>query len=91
MTTLCIKAIISGKVQGVFYRRNAHKKAKKLGLTGWVKNNADDTVELIACGDEEKINEFISWLWKGPLFARVSKVDWQKIPAEKYEDFIIQR
>lgn len=90
MTTLCIKAIISGKVQGVFYRSNAHKKAKKLDLTGWVKNNADDTVELIACGDEEKINEFIHWLWKGPLFARVKKVEWSGIPYEKWDEFTIR-
>lgn len=91
MTTRCIKAIISGRVQGVFYRSGTCKEAKKLNLTGWVKNNADDTVELIACGTEENINALIEWLWQGPLLSHVTKVDWQNIPEEKHTDFIIER
>ncbi len=51
----------------------------------------DDAVELIACGEEEKINELINWLWKGPLLARVTQVDWQEIPEENHADFIILR
>ena len=60
MTNKCINAIISGKVQGVFYREGTRQKAESLNITGWVKNNNDDTVELVACGSEENINNLIA-------------------------------
>ena len=46
MTNICIKAIVRGKVQGVFYREGTRKKATALQLTGWVKNNDDSPGEL---------------------------------------------
>lgn len=91
MSTLCISAIVTGKVQGVFYRSNLQKKAQSLNLTGWVKNNEDGTVELRACGSEENINVLIAWLWKGPWLAKVTSVDWQKIAEENYKEFNIIR
>ena len=91
MTTLCIKAIVSGKVQGVFYRNNTRKKALSLNITGWVKNNSDQTVELMACGEHDHINQLIEWLWKGPDRARVTNVAWMEIPSERQNGFIIVR
>lgn len=90
MKTICIKAIVYGKVQGVFYRKNTCDKAVTLGLTGWVKNNSDRTVELVACGPEEKIKMLIEWLWQGPLMAKVSDVKWQEIAAENHESFSVR-
>lgn len=87
MKNICIKAIISGRVQGVFYRENTRKKAMALNITGWVKNNADNTVELHACGDEEKIKIFIDWLWKGSLLAKVTNVAWSEISNEAHDEF----
>ncbi|HLB55802.1 MAG TPA: acylphosphatase [Coxiellaceae bacterium] len=89
MKTVCIKAIITGKVQGVFYRDNARKKANKLNITGWVKNTKNGAVELIACGDEENIKQFIEWLWKGPLFAKVMDVHSEEIAVEKFDAFTV--
>jgi len=89
MKTICIKAVISGKVQGVFYRQNTLQKAQSLNLTGWVRNNDDDTVELHACGAEENIKNLVEWLWQGPPRAQVTQVDWSEIPEEKHAAFMI--
>ena len=91
MTNICIKAIVRGKVQGVFYREGTRKKATALQLTGWVKNNDDGAVELHACGDEAQIQTLIQWLKKGPLLARVSQVDLSEIPAETHDAFTVTR
>ncbi|EKD78109.1 MAG: hypothetical protein ACD_42C00040G0003 [uncultured bacterium] len=88
---ICIKATVHGKVQGVFYREGTRKKARSLNITGWVKNNDDGTVELFACGDSEKIKNLIEWLWRGPLLARVEKVDWSEAPEEKQGEFVVLR
>ncbi|PIZ04581.1 MAG: acylphosphatase [Gammaproteobacteria bacterium CG_4_10_14_0_8_um_filter_38_16] len=91
MEKICIRAIIHGKVQGVFYRESTRKKATTLNITGWVKNNDDNTVELHACGETPQIQKLIDWLWKGPLLARVKKVTWSAIATEKHDDFITLR
>ena len=54
-TKLCIHAMLSGKVQGVFFRDSVQKKARSLGLTGWIKNIHNGDVELIACGERDAI------------------------------------
>jgi acylphosphatase len=66
--------LISGRVQGVWYRRTCQEQALQLGLTGWVRNLHDGRVEAIACGDEGSLIEFESWLGKGPPLARVDTV-----------------
>lgn len=66
--------IISGCVQGVWFRVNTRDKAEQLGLTGWVKNTYNGNVEAIFEGDEEIINEVIAWCHKGPSLANVSNV-----------------
>ena len=66
--------IIKGRVQGVFYRASAKKKAEELGLTGSAKNLPEDTVEIIAEGPSEKLKEFVQWCWKGPDGAQVKNV-----------------
>ncbi len=70
-----IHLIIHGKVQAVFYRSNTHKKASELGLKGFVKNLEDGTVEVIAEGSEEKINELIEFCRNNPGYSKVDKVD----------------
>jgi acylphosphatase len=72
MTIIRVHLYISGRVQGVFYRRNAMQEAKRLGLTGWVRNLPDRRVEAVAEGDEKLVEEFISWCRKGPPLAIVN-------------------
>jgi acylphosphatase len=67
----CFHIYVSGKVQGVFFRDNTVEVAKKLGITGWVRNLNDGRVEIVAEGSKEKLEEFIEWLKKGPIFSKV--------------------
>jgi acylphosphatase len=66
---------VSGRVQGVSYRASARAKAHELGLAGYARNLPDGRVEVLAVGAAESIDVFESWLWRGPAFARVSKVE----------------
>jgi len=66
--------IVRGKVQGVYYRESARKEAEKKGLSGWIRNNPDKSVEGIVCGPEEALISFIDWLHRGPILARVDEV-----------------
>jgi acylphosphatase len=70
----CRRFIVSGRVQGVFYRDSTRKKALSLGLRGWVRNLGSGDVELLAAGPESKLEELQAWLWEGPQMARVTDV-----------------
>ena len=74
MPKQALKLKIIGQVQGVFYRSEAQKKALSLGLTGWIKNASDGSVECWAEGDQDKLEEFLEWCWQGPSGARVRNV-----------------
>ena len=76
--------IIEGKVQGVFFRDNTCSKAKELGLTGWIRNNSDNTVEAIFEGNEDKLKEMIEFCNKGPDGADVKKLNiiWEESDEE---------
>ena len=65
---------ISGKVQGVFFRKNAKQKAIELKIDGWVKNTYDDKVEIFAQGNHENLNTFIDWCKQGPPKAIVENI-----------------
>jgi len=70
-----VHLFIRGRVQGVFFRAAIQREARRLGLTGWVKNRADGSVEILAEGEEDEIKELIGWSHKGPGPARVEGVD----------------
>lgn len=82
---------ISGRVQGVFFRRNTKKKAEKLGIAGWVKNLADGRVEAVFEGEKEKVEEMINWTKKGSLIAKINgiEVDRQEYQGE-FKNFEIR-
>ena len=75
----CAHIIVTGRVQGVFYRATAEETALGLGLTGWVKNRGDGGVEILAEGNRPALENFIKWCHEGPPMARVKyvAVDWQ--------------
>lgn len=83
------RIIISGKVQGVFFRASAKKIAAENNITGTIENKTDGTVEASACGSAENLEHFISWCKKGPAHATVSKVNVSFIPEKEYRDFSI--
>jgi len=70
-----VHVVISGRVQGVFFRAHTVEKADELGLTGWVKNTPDGTVEAVFEGEEGAVDEMLTWCHRGPALARVTKVE----------------
>jgi acylphosphatase len=78
------QAFVHGRVQGVGFRQYTSERATSLGLNGFVRNQWDRTVEVVAEGPEKDINEFLVWLHTGPPFARVTQVDvhWQAPTGE---------
>lgn len=81
---------IYGQVQGVFFRRSAKLEAERLGIAGWVRNEPDGSVGIMAQGDKKVVDKFIRWCKRGPPFAKVEKVDvsWEK-DLHDFENFSI--
>ena len=69
------RATVRGRVQGVGFRASAAAEARRLGLTGWVRNKLDGDVEALAEGDDAAAEAFLAWLRKGPSLAHVTGVD----------------
>ena len=81
-------AIVEGRVQGVGYRAFVQRKANDLGLTGFVRNRWDNTVEVLAEGDREKLNQLLTALQRGPTASNVTGVEttWTQATG-KFNDF----
>jgi acylphosphatase len=75
MGTRRVSLRIRGKVQGVFFRESTRIEATRLGLTGWVRNRDDGSVEAVAEGEQAALEEFIRWCHRGPQAARVTDVE----------------
>ncbi len=75
MSNQRIRIIVTGKVQGVFFRQALKVMAKKNNVFGWVKNLKDGRVEAILEGDEEKVSRLVEWAHGGPANARVKDVE----------------
>ncbi|HEY9765873.1 MAG TPA: acylphosphatase [Chroococcales cyanobacterium] len=83
---------ISGRVQGVGFRRTAQREAIRLGLKGWVRNLFDGGVSCLAEGNHESLEAFRRWCEKGPLFSRVDEVEAQWLDATgEFEEFRVLR
>lgn len=66
--------VVTGRVQGVFFRAEARDRARSLGLGGWVRNNRDGSVEAVFEGDEERVASMVDWCRRGPGHADVDDV-----------------
>lgn len=79
-----IHAVVSGRVQGVGFRFFVVREAEQRGLTGWVRNLREDRVEVVAEGDEGKLEELAAGLREGPPLAWVAgvQVDWREATGE---------
>lgn len=85
-----LQLFVRGRVQGVYFRASTQREAKRLGLSGWVRNRSDGSVEILAEGEEGSIRELYGWAQKGPSAARVERVDtrWRGFSGD-FPDFRI--
>lgn len=88
---ISIQLIISGKVQGVWFRASAEREAKRLGLVGFVRNEPDGNVYAEVEGAPEVVDEFVAWCHRGPDHARVDSVKKTAQPIRGYTSFSIKR
>ncbi|WP_339934460.1 acylphosphatase [Vreelandella glaciei] len=75
MTNCCVRAVVTGKVQGVWYRRATQEKALQYNITGYAKNLPDGRVEVLMCGHTDAVKLLSEWLWQGSEGARVTHVE----------------
>lgn len=87
-----VRLIISGQVQGVFFRARAQRKAQQLGdIYGWVANESDGTVTVVAEGPENKMNDLVDWCHSGPSTAQVKNVKVEHMPYQReFSDFSVR-
>jgi len=89
-TPVCKRFVVTGRVQGVFYRGSARDTARRLGLGGWVRNCSDGSVELVACGEARALAELEEWLWQGPEQARVEAVLQEAVELKHFAGFEVR-
>ncbi|SIN88381.1 acylphosphatase [Sulfurivirga caldicuralii] len=76
-----LHALVSGRVQGVWFRAYTQRKARELGLTGWVRNLPDGRVEVVAEGPRPQLEALAQWLWQGSPLSKVTDVSLSWLPA----------
>lgn len=79
MAEICIRALITGRVQGVWFRQSTKEQAEQHGLTGWVRNLPDGRVEALLQGDERGVRQVEAWLNQGPPLATVAEVQSEQV------------
>lgn len=87
MVDVCRRALVEGRVQGVWFRGSTQQQANKLGVKGWAKNLPDGRVEVLMCGEETALDQLESWLHKGPPMARVTSVNVEEDSFQEFSDF----
>lgn len=83
----CARFLVSGRVQGVFYRASTRREALRLGLSGQARNLADGRVEVVASGTAEALDALERWLHTGPPAAHVNEVRREPMPPQSFDGF----
>ena len=87
----CVRFIVAGHVQGVFFRATTQRVGAGLGLDGFVRNLADGRVEVLACGEATAVRALQDWLWQGPDRARVDNVEAETVTGVSIpEGFVVR-
>lgn len=84
----CARFIVTGRVQGVYFRAAAREQAARLGISGYARNRADGSVEVVASGADDALDELDGWLYHGPPSARVDSVTREALPAQDLRGFV---
>jgi acylphosphatase len=83
-----VRVVVRGRVQGVGFRYSTVRRARDLGLTGWVRNRRDGSVELVAQGTAAAVAALVAWCGHGPSSARVDDVEvGDEALGEKFAEF----
>jgi acylphosphatase len=85
----CVRCLVAGRVQGVFFRASTREQAVQLGMSGHVRNRPDGRVEVVACGEQAAVEKLQAWLWQGPTHAQVSAVECEVCEAPATDGFRI--
>jgi acylphosphatase len=86
-----MRAVVSGRVQGVCFRASTREAALRYGVKGWVRNLPDGSVEAMVSGEADRVERMIAWLHQGPPSSRVSRVTLEEIePDEQFAAFEIR-
>lgn len=88
---LTYSILVTGKVQGVYYRQSTKEKATALGLTGYVKNLPDGNVQIMASGTTDQLLQLVLWCKQGPVRAIVEEVKVETLPPTVFMGFRIER
>lgn len=82
--------MVSGRVQGVFFRQSTRREARQRNLHGWIRNLKDGRVEVFLQGEDESVNALIDWLWTGPPSAEVTGLESDTVEMDpNIQDFLI--
>jgi len=83
-------ALVRGRVQGVGFRYSAVREARRLGISGWVRNSRDGNVEVWAEGSPSTLGLFLEWLHEGPEYSRVDSVRKEDMESKGYGNFTVE-
>ena len=87
---ICRHYVISGRVQGVWFRASTKEQAESHGVMGWVRNCDNGSVEAVVCGEESQVHAMEQWLHQGPRAAKVISIAIEEHPLENFSDFSIR-
>ncbi len=85
-----VRITVVGKVQGVWFRKYTRDQALKLHLTGWVRNESDGSVTIVACGTEHQLSSFVEWAHQGSPLSKVERVNCNFESPESHQGFDIR-
>ena len=86
----CVRVLVEGRVQGVWFRESTRRCAEELGLTGWVRNLSDGRVQAVFEGDARAVSQAVDYVRVGPPMARVLDVVVEELEPENYERFSVR-
>jgi acylphosphatase len=86
---ICMRCLVAGRVQGVFFRASTRHQAQTLGLSGHARNLSDGRVEVLVCGDPKQVAKLQAWLRQGPPMAEVSGLSCEPVSFRALPDFSV--
>jgi acylphosphatase len=85
-----VRVVVHGRVQGVWFRESTRQQADRRGVTGWVANRSDGTVEMVLEGAPEAVDAVVDWARRGPRHAQVDDVEVATLEPEGHQRFRVR-